>query len=257
MKRKFPKRNKSDAQERKAGSSFMLVRARETAMTQRRPFINGRGDRLLFSYDDRRRTPKKNALYGNIQQAGGTSQIYQLVETIKDFIDLELKVSSNESIFRVHLYAIFIPHSKISKIPGILPPLIRRPYERFSRDANRLLVIRVATFESERVANIDRSASSAVYCIYMDVPLACDWPPSEISTKGSETQKRTIRVYKFHHKLFVILPLCLLKGNQNDTAKSRRRDCTMNGHTCTDLHDGVRNRREKSSSARFGTHGSK
>ncbi|VEN48957.1 unnamed protein product, partial [Callosobruchus maculatus] len=38
--------------------------------------------------------------------------------------------------------------------------------------------------------------------------------------------------------------------NQNDTAKSRR-DCTMNGHTCTELHDGVRNRRVKSSSDRF------
>nr|CAH7745508.1 unnamed protein product [Callosobruchus chinensis] len=25
----------------------------------------------------------------------------------------------------------------------------------------------------------------------------------------------------------------------------------MNSHTCTDLHDGVRNRREKSSSGRF------
>nr|CAH7752273.1 unnamed protein product [Callosobruchus chinensis] len=25
----------------------------------------------------------------------------------------------------------------------------------------------------------------------------------------------------------------------------------MNGHTCTDLHDGVRNRRKKSSSSRF------
>ncbi|VEN34344.1 unnamed protein product [Callosobruchus maculatus] len=36
----------------------------------------------------------------------------------------------------------------------------------------------------------------------------------------------------------------LLEDNHSDTAKSDR-DCTMNGHTCTKMHDGVRNRRVK------------